>query len=150
MWVTIIPHDNSKYTAIVFLVYLPPTYRWPMGSLWGSWEASGRRRWRSREQRGSWRSLGQQTAGWRVPRLWSSQTGCRTELPGRGRAGRQTGRWIYPRAPAAPSWQLHTESHVCCPPGRPIRNQRSEGAKTGQPGRATISIKQIMLPPSSS
>lgn len=117
---------NLNYLAPVclhvgFSLY---THLWLMGSVWGSLAASAQKRWRSPVQRGSWRSWGRQTAGWTVPLLWSYQTRCRKELPGQGQAERQTGRWIYPQGPAAASWQLHTGSHVCCPPRGPIRDQQ--------------------------
>lgn len=101
----------------------PSTHQWPVGSVWGSLAASDQRRWRNPEQRGSGKSWGRQTAGWTVPLLWSYRKVCRTVLLRQGQAGRQTEHWIYPQAPATTSWQPHTESHVCCPPGRPNRNK---------------------------
>lgn len=94
------------------------THQWLVGSVWGSLAELNRRRWRIREQRGFGRSWGPQTAGWTVRQLWSCQKGYRTKLPRRDQGEMQTGHWICPRAPETASWQLHTESHVCFPPGK--------------------------------
>lgn len=99
-------------------LWLYSTYQWLEGSVWGSLAELDQKRWKNREQRGSWRSWGPQTAGWTVPLLWSCQKGCRTKLPRPDQGEMQKGHWISPRAPETASWQLHTESHVCFPPGK--------------------------------